>query len=411
MIRPRSSSSAGSSTAWCLPSWATSTVRGCSRRIPRCRSAGRSGPSSSSASSTCSRSRSSVWPQVSGASGVDFRPEVQLVFGIGLVVLIILSIGLYSVRNFGRRLLVRAPLPRKEQVLELYERFEEGVFALKPRQIPVIATVTGLIWATEAMRLYFVIAALGFTEVHLGISGAFFVALAASLLTAIPFTPAGLGIVELGVLGILTVIYGIDQTDAAAIILVDRAISVFSIWIFGSIAYVLSDKTKAGRRPAVEASATRRLNHRESAMPTFRPASCALWRGARSVSVGHPAGHCHARIGPVRRPRPCRSAGQPRGAASAARGSTPSPGEPAARTADRPIAARTRRAPLGGWSTRRRRRSSAASRFRHAARAGRGPAWWPCRAKVCGRLGPVARSSNDRRPTAAPAGVATSSSP
>ena len=178
-----------------------------------------------------------------------FRPEVQLVFGIGLVVLIILAIGLYSVRNFGRRFLVRAPLPRKEQILELYERFEEGVFALKPRQIPVIAIVTGLIWATEAMRLYFVIAALGFTEVHLGISGAFFVALAASLLTAIPFTPAGLGIVELGVLGIFTVIYGIDQTDAAAIILVDRTISVFSIWVFGSVAYVLSDKTKAGRKP------------------------------------------------------------------------------------------------------------------------------------------------------------------
>jgi len=184
-----------------------------------------------------------------------FRPEVQLVFGIGLVVLIILAIGLYSVRNFGRRFLVRAPLPRKEQILELYERFEEGVFALKPRQIPVIAIVTGLIWATEAMRLYFVIAALGFTEVHLGISGAFFVALAASLLTAIPFTPAGLGIVELGVLGIFTVIYGIDQTDAAAIILVDRTISVFSIWVFGSVAYVLSDKTKAGRKP-VEVPAT-----------------------------------------------------------------------------------------------------------------------------------------------------------
>jgi uncharacterized protein (TIRG00374 family) len=185
-----------------------------------------------------------------------FRPEVQLVFGIGLTVLIVLSIGLYSVRNFGRRALVRLPLPRKEKILELYERFEEGVFALKPRQIPLLGTVTGLIWTTEAMRLFFVIAALGFTEVHLGISGAFFVALAASLLTAIPFTPAGLGIVELGILGILTVIYGIDQTDAAAIILVDRTISVFSIWVFGGIVYVLSDKTKAGPRRAVEASAS-----------------------------------------------------------------------------------------------------------------------------------------------------------
>ena len=182
------------------------------------------------------------------------RPEVQLVFAIGIVVLIILSIGLYSIRNFGRRFLIRIPMPRKEQVLELYDRFEEGVFALRPRQIPLLAFVTGLIWATEAMRLYFVIEAVGFTDVHLGISGAFFVALAASLLTAIPFTPAGLGIVELGVLGIFTVIYNINPTDATAILVLDRAISVFSIWIFGGIVYVLSDKTKANRKP-IEASA------------------------------------------------------------------------------------------------------------------------------------------------------------
>jgi uncharacterized protein (TIRG00374 family) len=122
------------------------------------------------------------------------------------------------------------------------------VFALNPRQIPWLAAVTALIWATEAARLYIVIAALGLPDVHLGISGAFFVALAASLLTAIPFTPAGLGIVEFGVVGILTVVYGVHSTDAAAITLVDRAISVLSIIILGSIAYVVSDKTKVGRR-------------------------------------------------------------------------------------------------------------------------------------------------------------------
>jgi hypothetical protein len=43
------------------------------------------------------------------------RPEVQLVFAIGIVVLIILSIGLYSIRNFGRRFLVRIPMPRKDR--------------------------------------------------------------------------------------------------------------------------------------------------------------------------------------------------------------------------------------------------------------------------------------------------------
>ena len=100
-----------------------------------------------------------------------------------------------------------------------------------------------LIWTTEALRLLFVVDALGF-DISLGISGAFFVALVASLLTAVPFTPAGLGIVEAGIVGLLTVVYHADPTEAAAIALVDRAISVLSVIILGFIAYLLSPKTK-----------------------------------------------------------------------------------------------------------------------------------------------------------------------
>lgn len=178
--------------------------------------------------------------------------EVQIVFAIGIIFVVGLSIGLFTLRNFGRRALVRMPLPAKERLVEFYDRFEEGVFAMNPRQIPGLTVLTALIWGTEAMRLLFVIEALNFREVHLGISGAFFVALSASLLTAIPFTPAGLGIVEVGVVGILTVIYGINPTDATAITLVDRALSVLSIILLGSIAYVVSSKTKGGPRTVIE---------------------------------------------------------------------------------------------------------------------------------------------------------------
>ena len=100
-----------------------------------------------------------------------------------------------------------------------------------------------LIWTTEALRLLFVVDALGF-DISLGISGAFFVALVASLLTAVPFTPAGLGIVEVGIVGLLTVVYEADPTEAAAIALVDRAISVLTVIILGFFAYLLSPKTK-----------------------------------------------------------------------------------------------------------------------------------------------------------------------
>ena len=112
-------------------------------------------------------------------------PAVQLVFGIGLVVLAGLAIGLYTVRNFGSRIIRRLPLPHR--VVEFYDRFEEGVFSIEARRMPVLALLTVLIWATEGLRLYFVMQELGVTS-GIGISGAFFVALIASLLTAVPFT-------------------------------------------------------------------------------------------------------------------------------------------------------------------------------------------------------------------------------
>jgi uncharacterized protein (TIRG00374 family) len=178
------------------------------------------------------------------ASGfISFRkglpPQVQLVFAIGIVLVVILAAGLLTMRNFGRRIIVRLPLPH--QVVELYDRFEEGVFsAVGLRSLPWLVVLTGLIWSTEALRLYLVILAFGFPDVQVGPSGAFFVALTGSLLTAVPLTPAGIGVVEAGVVAVLTLVYNVPQTEALAITLVDRAISVVSIIILGSIAYTVS---------------------------------------------------------------------------------------------------------------------------------------------------------------------------
>jgi glycosyltransferase 2 family protein len=169
--------------------------------------------------------------------------QIQIVFGIGVGVVVVLAAGLLTLRNFGRRILVRLPVPAR--IVEYYDRFEEGVFgAIGMRGLPPLIVMTGLIWATEAMRLYLVVQALNLPGVQLGISGAFFVALIGSLLTAVPLSPAGLGIVEAGVVGVLSVAYGVPTTEGAAIALVDRAISVLSIIVVGSIVYALSGKRR-----------------------------------------------------------------------------------------------------------------------------------------------------------------------
>ena len=178
-----------------------------------------------------------------GAGYVSFRtglpPIVQFLFALGIGVMIVLAAALLTMRNFGRRIIQRLPLPHK--VLEFYDRFEEGVFgAVTLRQLPILVILTGLIWTTEAMRLFLVVEALGIPGVHLGISGSFFVALCGSLLTAVPLTPGGLGFVETGIVGIMRLAYNIAPSPALAITLVDRTISVLSIIVLGSIAYVVS---------------------------------------------------------------------------------------------------------------------------------------------------------------------------
>jgi uncharacterized protein (TIRG00374 family) len=187
-----------------------------------------------------------------GAAFWSFRDNlpdsVRIIMGLGVIVVVVLAVALFTLRNFGARLVHRLPLPTR--IVKLYDLFEEGVFSLERRQVPLVALLTVLIWTTEALRLLFVVDALGF-DISLGISGAFFVALVASLLTAVPFTPAGLGIVEAGIVGLLTVIYRADPTEAAAIALVDRAISVLSVIVLGFIAYLLSPKTR-GQAVAIE---------------------------------------------------------------------------------------------------------------------------------------------------------------
>jgi uncharacterized protein (TIRG00374 family) len=185
----------------------------------------------------------------------DLPDSVRIIMGLGVIVVVVLAVALFTLRNFGGRLVHRLPLPTR--IVKLYDLFEEGVFSLERRQVPLVALLTVMIWTTEALRLLFVVDALGF-DISLGISGAFFVALVASLLTAVPFTPAGLGIVEAGIVGLLTLIYRADPTEAAAIALVDRAISVLSVIVLGFIAYLLSPKT---RGQAVDIEDERQREH------------------------------------------------------------------------------------------------------------------------------------------------------
>jgi hypothetical protein len=178
------------------------------------------------------------------------RPEVDLIFLIGFVIAVVLVVLIVGLRYWGAQ--AGRFLPAR--FADLWARFHEGsTGALTIRSLPVIGAATVVIWLLEGARLYFVIRALDLPDVGLGISSSVFVALVAALLTAMPLTPAGIGFVEAGIAGALT-IYGVSQDPAAAVALTDRGISILTVIILGGIFYLVSPKVRrahgGGVRPA-----------------------------------------------------------------------------------------------------------------------------------------------------------------
>ena len=156
-------------------------------------------------------------------------------FGAALVGVIVLV--LLVMKWFGGH--VQRLLPQRVQ--GVYSRLEEGTL-LSFRQLPLLGAYTLFIWLAEGGRFWLVANSLGLSSVGLGI--VIFVALASSLLTTLPVTPAGLGVVESAMVGVLLlanglgVIQGVDQTLAASVAVLDRTISYWSIVVFGLLLYV-----------------------------------------------------------------------------------------------------------------------------------------------------------------------------
>jgi glycosyltransferase 2 family protein len=176
------------------------------------------------------------------------RPEIDFIFLLGFVISIGLVVLLVGLRLFGGQIGRRLPA----RISELWVRFQEGsTGVLGPRSVPVILGLTVVIWLLEGARLYFVIRALALPEVGLGISASVFVALAAALLTAVPFTPAGVGIVEVGIIGVLG-LYGVTEEPAAAVALVDRGLTIVTVIILGGILYAFSRKVRRAHSTRAE---------------------------------------------------------------------------------------------------------------------------------------------------------------
>ena len=162
-------------------------------------------------------------------------PEATRTLAAGLVLTAVGIVGLVALPRL--RPLIDRVLPQRFQ--RHYAGLEAGVLG-SFRRIPVLLGYSIVAWLIEGLTLYIIGRAVG---APISPDKAILVALAASLLSTVPFTPAGLGVAEAGMVLLLRLPQiGLEQNTAAAVALLDRAITYGSIVIFGAVLYIVSRK-------------------------------------------------------------------------------------------------------------------------------------------------------------------------
>jgi uncharacterized protein (TIRG00374 family) len=164
-----------------------------------------------------------------------------------LLAAVVIGIGGLFVLRLAREPLAKiVPARFRDQ----YYHFQEGTLG-SFRRLPMLTGLTVGVWVCEALRFLFIALALnliGGSPLYV-LAAAIFVGLGEALLTAIPATGGGVGLVEGGMAAMIALFYqGPNLVNlTAAAILLDRAISLFSILLFGSILFLVAFGRKAAR--------------------------------------------------------------------------------------------------------------------------------------------------------------------
>ena len=137
--------------------------------------------------------------------------------GFGVVAFLFLLLG--AMGRFGLALSQRLP----GRLRALYLPFQEGTLGSFAQLRPVALASLG-VWVLETGRVYLVVLALG---VSVSPFLVLFAGQAIALLSAIPLTPAGLGLVEAGVAGVFMT--ALPPEEAWSVALLDRTISYLSL--------------------------------------------------------------------------------------------------------------------------------------------------------------------------------------
>jgi uncharacterized membrane protein YbhN (UPF0104 family) len=178
------------------------------------------------------------------AFGGNLSPAATALTLIALALAVVGTAVLLLARGPAARLVAWFPLPAvaAEPIARAFDALKEGS---RQGVLLAVAPYTLVIWALQAARLGCVAAALGLFQIDpapgfLGISAVIFTALVSAVLSTIPFTPAGIGIVEAGSVGILISVFAVPPEAAIALTLLDRVIDIGSLMAGGGILFAVS---------------------------------------------------------------------------------------------------------------------------------------------------------------------------
>ncbi len=161
--------------------------------------------------------------------------EAAQALAAGLILSVVGVVGLLGLRRF--RWAFERVLPKRFHTH--YSRLEHGAIDSFRGKLPLLVALSVGGWFLEGAALYGAAAAV---EAPVSVAGALVIALGASLLTAVPFTPAGLGFAEAGMIVMLGWL-GLDVPTATAVTLLFRLINYWSIVVLGFLLYIFSRNT------------------------------------------------------------------------------------------------------------------------------------------------------------------------
>ena len=166
----------------------------------------------------------------------NLPPQLHAGLFVTLALVVIGAIALFVLRAYPQQIARLIP----QRFRAHYNHFQEGTLG-SFRRVPLLGALTVGVWACESLRFFFVALAFGLitgTLLHI-IAAALFIALGEALLTVVPFTGGGVGLVEGGMFAMIA-LFTSNTSRAAASILADRTISLFSILVFGFIVFMIA---------------------------------------------------------------------------------------------------------------------------------------------------------------------------